>query len=132
MKTANIIKGLLQVKACFIEEKDCKQGLCRIIYRRRTYHKGFKYQDFMGSLDLFRLRYAIYHANADPASESTYFWWKTDFHYEDRIKQSQALLVNDAPEYDYDNRLLFINWMIETYWSRLSRLEKLWYSKLKP
>ena len=63
---------------------------------------------------LFTLELAIKYGNANPESEESYFWWPTYINIEDAIIIGPKQ-VNDERFFDKENRIKFLNWMLEQY-----------------
>lgn len=63
---------------------------------------------------LFTLKLAIKYGNANPESEESYFWWPTCINLEDAITIGPKQ-VNDERFFDKENRIKFLNWMLEQY-----------------
>lgn len=77
-------------------------------------------------IKLFTFKNAVKYGNANPKSIRTYFWWKVD----DPTGLSLKFPNATENEYDFENRLLFLDWMIKKYESKLLKVKlKKWISK---
>lgn len=82
-----ILKEVLEL----LIKEECTAGLCFIIRPKikkhlKLYHVEFDIKDY---IPLFTFSNAVNHANG----KDDYYWWQ-------------------AMPYDYENRILFINWII--------------------
>lgn len=114
MQTIKKIQILKKIRAKFILRLN-SNGLC-------SYIQDTGYSRYV--LDLFTLDNAQRYANSSFDSLNWYFWWKTNINPDNPSK------VNDSTEFDFDNRLFFIDWMISKYTKRLGFLGRLYYRKI--